>query len=156
MFQIEDPKEYESDPRPLTVAKVAVAEDENWSEPIPLIQNNDISEKYPIKALPSLIRGSVEEFLYFNTMPDSMVASVALASASLSTRHIANVEIDGRSYPINLFFLVSQKSGERKSTVLREFSEPFYQWEKENELMRPQNTPLSQSSMLYEDFTKES
>ena len=98
----------------------------------------------------------MEEFLYFNTMPDSMVASVALASASLSTQHIANVEIDGRSYPINLFFLVSQKSGERKSTVLREFSEPFYQWEKENEMMRPQDTPLSQSSMLYEDITKES
>ncbi len=155
-FQIEDPKGYESDPRPSLVAKVAVAEDENWSEPIPLIQNNDISEKYPIKALPSLIRGSVEEFLYFNTMPDSMVASVALASASLSTQHIANVEIDGRSYPINLFFLVSQKSGERKTTVLREFSEPFYQWEKENEMMRPQDTPLSQSSMLYEDITKES
>ena len=116
-FQIEDPQGYESDPRTSIVAKVAVAEDENWSELIPLMQNNDISEKYPIEALPSLIRGSVEEFLYFNTMPDSMVASVALASASLSTQHIANVEIDGRSYPINLFFLVSQKSGERKTTV---------------------------------------
>ena len=58
-FQIEDPQGYESDPRTSIVAKVAVAEDENWSEPIPLIQKDDISEKYPIEALPYLIRGSV-------------------------------------------------------------------------------------------------
>ena len=54
-------------------------------------------------------------------MPDSMVASVINASASLSTQHIANVEIDGRSYPINLQnFLVSQKSGERKNKNFNE------------------------------------
>ena len=125
-FQIEDPKGYESAQSSSIVAKVAVAVDENWHEPIPIIQKNT-SSKYPIEALPPLIKGAVEEFLYSNTMPESMVAFVALASASLSTQHIANVEIDGRSYPINLFFLVSQKSGERKTTVLREFSEPFYQ-----------------------------
>ena len=51
MFQIEDPKEYESDPRPSIVAKVAVAVDENWPDPLPLPKNPDP----PLKLDPNIL-----------------------------------------------------------------------------------------------------
>ena len=45
-FQIEDPKGYESDPRPSLVAKVAVAVDENWPDPITTYPKNPY---HPVK-----------------------------------------------------------------------------------------------------------
>lgn len=87
-----------------------------WAEPQPLAANID-PEPYPIDALPSSIRDSVEEVVSFVKAPLPLVASSALAALSLAIQSHADVKRSEKlSGPIGLFLLSIADSGERKST----------------------------------------
>lgn len=77
---------------------------------------------FPIDALPPTIRAAVEEAILSIEAPAALIASSALAAASLATQTQFNVERDtGLDGPISLYFITIAESGERKSAVDRIF-----------------------------------
>jgi hypothetical protein len=91
----------------------------SWSTPVPLVGQIE-RVAYPLDALPSAIRGAVEEVQDAVQAPPEMVASSALAVASLAAQSLADVS-RSRTLPgpCSLYFLTVAESGDRKSTVDR-------------------------------------
>lgn len=92
---------------------------------------------FPIDALPPTIRAAVEEAILVVEAPPALIASSALAAASLACQTQFDVERDtGLDGPISLYFITIAESGERKTTVdklffraAREFEERYTQEE---------------------------
>ena len=85
---------------------------------------------YPVDALPMAIRRAVEEVQACVQAPVEMVASSALATASLAAQALADVRRNRTLIgPIGLYFLTVAESGERKSTVDRLFGRAVYDFQ---------------------------
>ena len=140
------------------LARLALAEEEEWTEPAPLISENVYGQEYPLSSLSPTIRCAVEEFLEFTPVPEALAGSVAMAAAALSCQHTADVVIDSQNqYPINLFLLIQQNNGERKSSVSRYFLKPLLEWEREqNKRALDTEQEFIQLRLIYEDSTHES
>ena len=92
-----------------------------WARPLPLAGQFERME-YPLAALPAGIRDAVEEAQAAVQAPSEMVASSALAVASLAAQHLADVRRSSALIgPVGLYFLTVAESGDRKSTVDRLF-----------------------------------
>ena len=90
----------------------------NDVEPTPLTPPEKELPPYPVDALGPLSSG-VKAIAEEVQAPIPIVANSVLAAAALSTQHLANVILDNRKIPLNLFFLTLAVSGDRKSTVDR-------------------------------------
>lgn len=90
---------------------------------------------FPVDALPPTIRAAVEEAMLAVEAPAALIASSALAAASLATQTEFNVERDvGLDGPISLYFITIAESGERKSAVDRMFFRAAREFENTTEL----------------------
>jgi len=90
-----------------------------WSRPIPLVGQIERVD-YPLSALPDAIRGAVSDVIDAVQAPAEMVASSALAVASVASQSMADVSrSETLSGPCSLYFLTVAESGDRKSTVDR-------------------------------------
>ena len=88
-----------------------------WGEPLPLI-TTAAPLPYPFESLPLIIRNAVKDVRQATQAPGAMVASCALAAASLACQGICNVQRAANlTGPVNLLFLSIADSGERKSSV---------------------------------------
>ena len=73
---------------------------------------------FPIDALPPTIRDATEQTIQVTEAPPALVASSALAAASLAVQTKFDVErLNGLSGPCSLYFITIADSGERKTTV---------------------------------------
>jgi hypothetical protein len=87
-----------------------------WPEPQPLVSTVE-PERYPIEALPPLMRPAVEEVAAFVKAPLPLVASSAQAALSLAIQpHVDMKRAEKLLGPVGLFLLTVADSGERKST----------------------------------------
>lgn len=103
--------------------------DAEWPRPEPLI-GEKARDPYPIDALPTSIRRAVEEVQTCVQAPVEMVASSALATASLAAQALADVRRNRTlTGPIGLYFLTVAESGERKSTVDRLFGRAVHDFQ---------------------------
>jgi len=94
-----------------------------WPEPEPLIEPHDEEKPYPLDALPDVISAAVTEYRAYGQQPLSLIASSALAAASLSSQGLADVARDPRLVgPISLNFCIVAGSGERKTSADRHFT----------------------------------
>ncbi len=85
---------------------------------------------YPVWALPQNIRAAVEEAIAVSQAPLALVASSALAAASLAVQAKFDVKrLNGLVSPCSLFFITFAESGERKTTVDQMFLRPFGEFE---------------------------
>lgn len=90
-----------------------------WSRPVPLVGQIERSD-YPLGALPEAIRGAVSEVIDAVQAAPEMVASSALATASLAAQSMADVRrSETLTGPCSLYFLTVAESGDRNSTVDR-------------------------------------
>lgn len=90
-----------------------------WESPIPLMGYGE-RKPYPMEALPPRLRSVVEEVSDVVQVAPEMVASSALAVASLACQSLADVRRNAAlAGPCSLFFLTVADSGDRKSTVDR-------------------------------------
>ena len=143
-----------------SLAKLALAEGEEWTEPVPLISQNIYGNQYPMLSLSPSILSAVDEFLEFTPVPEALAGTVAMGVAALSCQHTANVEIDSQNkFPINLFILIQQNSGERKSSVSRYFLQPIFEWEREQQCIKINSDCQEEFNfprLIFEDSSKES
>ena len=85
---------------------------------------------FPIHALPPILRAAVEEAGIVTQAPPALIASCALASASLAVQAKYDVKRhDDLVSPCSLYFMTFAESGERKTTVDKLFMVPFEQFE---------------------------
>ena len=119
-------------PRELLTNAPEVAPTDTWPEPLPLYRDPEAPEPFPLEALGPL-EAVARETLRIVQAPEALVGASFLAAASMAVQGIANVELDGRKYPLSLYLLTIGESGERKTTVdaiagapLREFQETLY------------------------------
>ena len=104
--------------------------DIKWQQPIPLIDENQNQQPYPIDSLPSIIKDAVLSYQQYGQQPIPLIACSALANLSLSCQSLANIARDHLLVsPISLYFLVVAQSGERKSAVDKAFSLGIRNWQ---------------------------
>lgn len=122
-----------------TLAEIATRRGE-WPE-LKYFQTPAVGkEPYPLDALPDIIRAAVEEVTNYSQAPIGLVASSALAVASLATQGYVNVKRPPNLIsPSSLNFLVLADSGERKTSVADNFLRPIRGFEDEH---REQNKEL--------------
>lgn len=85
---------------------------------------------FPLWALPPTIRSAVQESMDVTRAPAALVASSALAAASLAVQAKYDVQrLNGLVSPCSLYIITFAESGERKTTVDRMFFSPFGEFE---------------------------
>jgi putative DNA primase/helicase len=107
------------------------SEDGGWDSPLSLADEIEPIE-FPIECLPYLIRDAVIEVQEYVQSPIAMVATCALAAASVVVQGSVDVQVSkSLQSPTSLYCLVVAESGERKSSTETYFINPIRQWEKE-------------------------
>ncbi|WP_122503490.1 DUF3987 domain-containing protein, partial [Pseudomonas viridiflava] len=90
---------------------------EAFEPPQPLLEHQQSPLPYPVEALGDLLGPAVERLAEVIGVPCAMAAQSVLASAALVSQGHANVQLDGRTYPLSLYLLTVASSGDRKSAV---------------------------------------
>jgi hypothetical protein len=104
--------------------------DDEYPDPEPLVEPEDVARPYPIDALPRLISAAVQEYRAYGQQPLSIIASSALAATSLASQGLTDVARDERLVgPVSLNFSTVAMSGERKTSVDRHFTKSFREWQ---------------------------
>ncbi len=85
--------------------------------PEPLRRSIKPAAPFPMKHLGPLLGDAGARLHAVVKAPDAICGSSVLAAASLAVQGLANVEIDGRRYPLSLWCITVAESGERKSAV---------------------------------------
>ena len=120
---------------PESEAKAARA----WPDPEPLSPACVAALPYPIDVLSPTIRGAVQRYQAFGQQPLALVASTALANASLACQGLADVARDQSLFgPCSLNFLTIAVSGERKTCADNRFRRAAQLWQSaERERRKP-------------------
>jgi len=90
---------------------------------------------FPVDALPSSIGKAAFDVIHCTQAPHALVASSAIATASLSTQNL--VDVERREHlvgPTGLFFITVCASGERKTTVDNLFTQSIREFDRSNDL----------------------
>jgi len=100
-----------------------------WGDLVPLEVGSQVIHEFPVDALPQRIRDAVVEYAGYGKQPIPLIASSALATASLCCQGHYDVARDSRLVsPISLSILLIAGSGERKTAADSVFSAPARQW----------------------------
>lgn len=98
------------------------------SDEIKLAQSPEI--RFPIDALPSLMKNAVSEAVDFNQCPIPIAVSVALGALSAAAQAHFDVSRDENQIsPISLSLITIAESGERKTSTDKPFARCFHEWE---------------------------
>ena len=92
--------------------------------PEPMCRPTPPPAPYPLMALGEVLYPAAQSICRVIQAPDAIIGGSLLAAASLAVQGQANVEMDGRSYPLSLWLLSVADSGERKSAVDAEAMRP--------------------------------
>lgn len=88
-------------------------------EPESLRRKMPAAEPFPLGALGPVLSAAAKRIHEVMRAPVAMCGQSVLAAAALAAQRHADIEIDGRVYPLSLFQLTIAESGERKSHVDR-------------------------------------
>ncbi|MFA9439957.1 YfjI family protein [Uliginosibacterium sp. sgz301328] len=119
---------------------------------------------FPVEKLTPKLRAAVEEAALSTKAPVALIASTALASASLAVQARFDVKrMKNLKSPCSLYFLTFAESGERKTTIDEMFFRAFREFEKTCKLKAtdtddeieqdPQDKPQKRLRLLYSDTT---
>jgi hypothetical protein len=89
----------------------------DWPDPEPLRRTPDPPEPFPVEALGGVLTPAARAMHGIIKAPAAICGQAVLATANLAVQGFANVEIDGRRFPLSEFFLSVAESGDRKSAT---------------------------------------
>jgi hypothetical protein len=90
---------------------------EEDEEPMPLCRELPPAPPAPLDLLPPILKGLIDAVSDVVQCSPGLVLNCGLAAASLAVAGHADVVMDGRRFPINLFLATIGDSGERKTAV---------------------------------------
>jgi hypothetical protein len=114
----------------LSTQRAQELNDKYLPRPLPLQREMAPPKSFPFEALGPVLGPVAKRIHEIVKAPDSVCGQSLLAVASLLAQPYANVEIDGREYPISLFVLTIAESGDRKSAVDAIVLKPIRDYEK--------------------------
>ena len=86
--------------------------------------------RFPIDALPGVMRNAVIEAVNFNQCPIPIAVAVALGALSASAQaHFDVCRDENQISPISLSLITIAESGERKTSTDKPFAKCFHEWE---------------------------
>lgn len=101
-----------------------------YREPDPLRRDPEAPRPFPVAALGPL-QAVVQKAADVIGCDIAVVAGAFLASAAVVAQRLADVVIDGRCYPLSLYFLSVAESGDRKSEADKQATRPLRERQKE-------------------------
>lgn len=110
-----------------------IAPPEPWeADPVPLGGFQSEACRLPLEAFPGTVRDMVEAVQDTYRQPPDLIAACALGALSIATRNRFRVEIkrDHRTHT-NLFLMGSLPPGAGKTPVMKAFSKPLEDWQRE-------------------------
>ena len=115
-------------------AKLTVTQEENEFAPlIPLEQECAHLPSFPVDALPTIVGDFVKAVAENTQTSADMAATISLGvmASCLQGKYVIQPK-QGYQEPLNLYTMIIAAPGERKSSVLREMTEPLYNFEKQS------------------------
>ena len=110
----------------------------DWPDPVPL-SDHYIDNDFPAEYLPKVIRDMVLAVSEAKQVDPSLTAAIALGVLSSCWQKRARIKImENYVEPVNLFVCPILDSGERKSAVFSEITQPLYDMQKELEISMEQ------------------
>ena len=103
---------------------------DDWPEPMPLGVYNKPPAAFPVAALPRAMSRLVAEVAASVQVPPDLPGALALAALALAVGRRAEIHMgSGHVEPGNLYIVVAQPPGARKSSVFCEVTRPLAAWE---------------------------
>ena len=90
---------------------------EEWQEPDPLTRELSPGEPYPLDALGQTLSSAACVLCEVIQAPDAICGQSLLGGASLAVQAHADIEIDGRVFPVSENLISIAKTGERKTAA---------------------------------------
>lgn len=85
---------------------------------------------YPTQALPPILETYVRHLCLFVQVPSELAGPLVVAAASVGVQGLVDVQSPfGGTIPTSLFFLVTPRSGDRVTHVMRKVNAPFLAFE---------------------------
>jgi putative DNA primase/helicase len=113
-------------------AVLTAPDSDDWPDPEPILSPAAAPRPYPVDALPRDMRDAVVGYQRYGQQPMELVASAAIATASLATQGLANIARDSVLIgPLSLNLLVIANSGERKTSADRRMARAAREWQDE-------------------------
>lgn len=112
----------------------------NWDIPIPIQNNITNLPKFPVDTLPTIIKNYIESVAEHTQTPIDMSAIASLSVIASTIQ--GNYEVEGKDgyrETLNLYSLIIAKPAERKSAIMRNLTQPLYDYEREENKKR---TPI--------------
>jgi len=85
--------------------------------PLPLQRDQEQPTDFPLDALKGVLGGAAKVIHESVQCPAAIAGQSILAAASLAVQSLAKLIIDGRTFPVSLFFFTVAESGDRKSAA---------------------------------------
>ncbi len=85
--------------------------------PLPLVRVIEPAKPFPVDALGPILGPAAKVIQRATKAPMAMCGNSVLAAATLAVQPYADIEIDGRVFPLSNFFLTVGTTGERKTAV---------------------------------------
>jgi|GEM_PF-711717 len=95
----------------------AATPDDVWQEAQPLRRELPPPESFPLDALGSTLSGAAAAMEEVIQSPLAVIGNSLLAGAGLATQGHADIEIDGRSFPLSVYLVTVAETGERKTAT---------------------------------------
>lgn len=104
---------------------------DEWPEAEPLRRELPPAEPFPLDALGDVLQPMAQALVEIVQVPAALAGQSVLAAAALVVQAHADVEIDGRVFPVSDFFVTVAESGERKTATDREALAPVQKWQRD-------------------------
>ncbi len=116
--------------------------------PLPLRRTAPPMERYPVDALPGVLRDAVLAIHESIQAPVAMCAQSVLSTAALAVQAHADVLVDGRRIPMSVWFLTIGVTGERKTAVDNQALWPVrtFEDEKREDYARAMNDYINETA----------
>lgn len=99
-------------------------------DPLPLRRELPPPDAYPIEVLGPILAPMARALREVVKAPDAICGQSVLAAAAVVVQPHGDVSIDGRTYPLSMYFVGIADSGDRKTTADAYAIYPLRQWEK--------------------------
>jgi hypothetical protein len=125
---------------------------EPWPAPESLIREMPPAEPFPMEALGSVPGGAAQACQEVIQAPDAVCAQNVLGGTSLAVQAHADIEIDGRVFPLSEDFITVALSGERKTAADKVALSPHMK--RQQDLQRQYATEIAEHEIAQSAWKK--
>lgn len=123
----------------------------HWAEPRPLTEDKASLASFPVECLPPIMADYVQAVAeHTQTNPDMSAVSMLGLLASCNHKKYVIEAFAGYQEPLNLYTVFIAEPGERKSAVLKYFTDVLFEYQEQENLARRTlvNESLAQKELL--------